>query len=273
MAPPPPPTALDALPVAAALIVADGRPRAANAAFAAVWGPPLPAGTALGELFPREPDPVARLADAGAGPVRMEGTRRNGVPFVADVHARRGPDGLVLVLHEVNGARLVDETTAHLGVAVDRAPIGMGLFDPDGRYVRVNDALCAMLGRTAPDLVGRRDQEFTHPDDRARDVEAAWRGCAASSTSGRPRSASCGRTARSSGRSPTSPSSATPTAGPCAGSASSRTSARASSARSASRTSPSTTSSRASRTAAACTGGWRCCWGARRPRAGGAPSS
>jgi diguanylate cyclase (GGDEF)-like protein/PAS domain S-box-containing protein len=39
---------------------------------------------------------------------------------------------------------------------------------------RVNDALCAMLGRAASDLLGRRDQELTHPDDRRADVDAAW---------------------------------------------------------------------------------------------------
>src|SRR5205085_12260736 len=29
--------------------------------------------------------------------------------------------------------------------------------------------------RTADELIGRRDQELTHPDDRASDVEVAWR--------------------------------------------------------------------------------------------------
>jgi len=51
----------------------------------------------------------------------------------------------------------------------------MALFNTDGEYVRANAALCALLGRTEQELIGVRDQEITHPDDRAGDVEAAWR--------------------------------------------------------------------------------------------------
>ena len=54
-------------------------------------------------------------------------------------------------------------------------PIGMALFNTDGEYVRVNGALCALLGRRADELIGIRDQELTHPDDRQSDVDAAWR--------------------------------------------------------------------------------------------------
>jgi diguanylate cyclase (GGDEF)-like protein/PAS domain S-box-containing protein len=51
----------------------------------------------------------------------------------------------------------------------------MALFNTDGEYVRVNAALCTLLGRTQDDLIGIRDQELTHPDDRQSDVDAAWR--------------------------------------------------------------------------------------------------
>ncbi len=51
----------------------------------------------------------------------------------------------------------------------------MAFFNPTGHYVRVNAALCRLLGRTAEDLLGRRDQDLTHPAHRASDVAAAWR--------------------------------------------------------------------------------------------------
>jgi diguanylate cyclase (GGDEF)-like protein/PAS domain S-box-containing protein len=54
-------------------------------------------------------------------------------------------------------------------------PTGMALFNGDGQYVRVNQELCRMLGRSTGELLGRRDQEMTHPDDRAADVDIAWR--------------------------------------------------------------------------------------------------
>jgi diguanylate cyclase (GGDEF)-like protein/PAS domain S-box-containing protein len=50
----------------------------------------------------------------------------------------------------------------------------MAVFNTDGEYVRVNAALSELLGRPPEDLLGRRDQELTHPDDRQADLDAAW---------------------------------------------------------------------------------------------------
>ncbi len=61
----------------------------------------------------------------------------------------------------------------HFDAAFDDAPIGMALFNCAGEYVRVNDALCTLLDRAPEQLIGRRDQELTHPDDRAADLVAA----------------------------------------------------------------------------------------------------
>ena len=48
----------------------------------------------------------------------------------------------------------------------DTAPIGMILTDPDsGFYVRVNDAMCALLGRTREVLIGATSELVIHPDD------------------------------------------------------------------------------------------------------------
>jgi two-component system NtrC family sensor kinase len=45
------------------------------------------------------------------------------------------------------------------------ARIGMALSDETHRWVRVNPALCEMLGYDEEDLVGHAPAEFTHPDD------------------------------------------------------------------------------------------------------------
>ena len=50
----------------------------------------------------------------------------------------------------------------------------MAVFNCNGEYVRVNSALCELLGRTEHDPIARRDQELTHPDDRQADIDAAW---------------------------------------------------------------------------------------------------
>jgi PAS domain S-box-containing protein len=51
--------------------------------------------------------------------------------------------------------------------AFDDALAGMMILDLDGRFTRVNDALCEILGHPRPALLGRAEEDFTHPDDRA----------------------------------------------------------------------------------------------------------
>jgi PAS domain S-box-containing protein/diguanylate cyclase (GGDEF)-like protein len=50
-------------------------------------------------------------------------------------------------------------------VAFDSAQHGMARLTTDGRLQRVNDALCAMAGRTREELEGRPLRMLTHPDD------------------------------------------------------------------------------------------------------------
>jgi diguanylate cyclase (GGDEF)-like protein/PAS domain S-box-containing protein len=49
--------------------------------------------------------------------------------------------------------------------AFEEAPIGMGLVAPDGRYLRVNKALCAITGYTEAELLQTTVDAITHPDD------------------------------------------------------------------------------------------------------------
>ena len=53
--------------------------------------------------------------------------------------------------------------------AFDDAPIGMALIDLDGRWLRLNRALCQMLGRTEQQLRTTQLAELSHPDDRRLD--------------------------------------------------------------------------------------------------------
>jgi diguanylate cyclase (GGDEF)-like protein/PAS domain S-box-containing protein len=102
------------------------------------------------------------------------GARCDGVPFAVEASLGRNAWGALVTLREPAPASLPALAQQHFDAAFETAPIGMALFDPDGRYIRVNDALSRMLGVPVDDLLGRRDQEFTHEDDRPADVEAAW---------------------------------------------------------------------------------------------------
>lgn len=55
---------------------------------------------------------------------------------------------------------------------LNEAAVAMGIVSPGGRWLRVNAALCELLGASAADLIGTPAEETTHPDDRAADREA-----------------------------------------------------------------------------------------------------
>jgi diguanylate cyclase (GGDEF)-like protein/PAS domain S-box-containing protein len=60
----------------------------------------------------------------------------------------------------------VAEAEERFRAAFDKAPIGMALLEPDGRFVRVNDSICAILGYSRERLEGMTSESITHPDDR-----------------------------------------------------------------------------------------------------------
>lgn len=60
---------------------------------------------------------------------------------------------------ELSRARLVFES------AFAAAPIGMALVSVDGRFIKVNNAVCQLLGRDETSLLGDTFQAITHPDD------------------------------------------------------------------------------------------------------------
>lgn len=47
----------------------------------------------------------------------------------------------------------------------EESPIGMGMSGPDGRFLRVNSSMCAMLGFAESELLGMRSQDLTFPPD------------------------------------------------------------------------------------------------------------
>ncbi|HEY2025646.1 MAG TPA: PAS domain S-box protein [Gemmatimonadaceae bacterium] len=62
------------------------------------------------------------------------------------------------------------ESEARFRSAFDNAGIGMALVAPDGRWLRVNPALCTITGYEEAELLGGSFQEITHPDDLEHDL-------------------------------------------------------------------------------------------------------
>ena len=57
------------------------------------------------------------------------------------------------------------ETEGQLAAIFATAPIGLSVLSLDGRFLRVNDELCRILGRSREAVLHLRVPDVTHPDD------------------------------------------------------------------------------------------------------------
>ncbi|AFM19610.1 PAS domain S-box/diguanylate cyclase (GGDEF) domain-containing protein [Mycolicibacterium chubuense NBB4] len=85
------------------------------------------------------------LRDADGNPAQLRTSWRD---VTARVEAERGRDAALQLVQSV----------------VANAPIGIAVCTEDGLMQQVNAALCTMLGRDSAQLLGRRVDEFLHPE-------------------------------------------------------------------------------------------------------------
>ena len=69
--------------------------------------------------------------------------------------------------------RALHESEERFRLTIDEAPIGMALVALDGRFVRVNRALCEIVGYTSAELTELTFQTITHPHDLDADLALA----------------------------------------------------------------------------------------------------
>jgi PAS domain S-box-containing protein len=79
----------------------------------------------------------------------------------------------VTSLHETERARR--ESEERLAATYEAATVGIAEADETGRLLRVNDAICKMLGHTREQLLGMNFVDYTHEDDRRGDAESYHR--------------------------------------------------------------------------------------------------
>lgn len=96
--------------------------------------------------------------------------RRDGSAFIGEVVCRKLPDGrLQAIVRDITERRRVEEelreSEARFRAVFEQAATGIALLAPDGRLLRANRMLCELLGRNARDLLQRRLQDLSHPDD------------------------------------------------------------------------------------------------------------
>jgi diguanylate cyclase (GGDEF)-like protein/PAS domain S-box-containing protein len=99
------------------------------------------------------------------------------------------PDELVATLREVCGRAfapialpppdgvdgLAGEELERVWSSLAAAPVATAVVGPDGRFLKVNPALCALVGHPEPALLAAGYQAVVHPEDRDADTEQLQR--------------------------------------------------------------------------------------------------
>ncbi len=104
--------------------------------------------------------------------------RNNGESFPAETQTKRIQLGErkvhITALHDLSESRhmqqQLDASEERFQSAMQQSPIGMALVAIDGRWLEVNPALCAIVGYTREELLGKSYQSITHPDDQIDDA-------------------------------------------------------------------------------------------------------
>jgi len=67
----------------------------------------------------------------------------------------------------------LEASEARYRTAFEQAAVGLAELGLDGSYLRINRAMCEVLGRDVSDIIGHNFREFTHPEDGTQDA-SAW---------------------------------------------------------------------------------------------------
>jgi len=91
-----------------------------------------------------------------------------------EAHAYPSRDGLTVFFRDVSEERrlaaALRRSEALFRATFDNAGVGMTQAALEGTWLRVNDTMCTILGRSREELVGQNFLDVTHPDDRDTDL-------------------------------------------------------------------------------------------------------
>lgn len=102
------------------------------------------------------------------------GTRSILIHYVPDV-VDGDVIGFIVLVADVSALKQTEqalrESEERFRLTIDEAPIGMALVGADGRALRVNRALCEILGYSLEELTGMSFRDLTYPPDLNADLE------------------------------------------------------------------------------------------------------
>jgi PAS domain S-box-containing protein len=108
--------------------------------------------------------------------VRKDGSRFWASIAIAALHDHQGMlTGFAKVIRDITERSRVEQalkaSEESFRLAMEHASIGMALVDVDGRWLKVNDALCKLIGYSEQELVRIDFQSITHQEDVQTDLE------------------------------------------------------------------------------------------------------
>lgn len=90
-----------------------------------------------------------------------------------------GIGGIIICAEDITSGKMAEhalrESEAQHRATFDNAAVGIAHVGLDGRWLRCNDAMCALTGYSREALLGRMFTEITHPDDTDQDWGAVRR--------------------------------------------------------------------------------------------------
>jgi PAS domain S-box-containing protein len=119
-------------------------------------------GTVLKEILRRHKDGRLVPVEINTSPILDSSGQVTGTSIIyRDISERRRAE-------EVR--RALADSEARFQVTFENAPVGMAHVAPDGRWLRVNEALCRILGYAPDELTAKSFQDVTYSDDLAASV-------------------------------------------------------------------------------------------------------
>jgi PAS domain S-box-containing protein len=124
---------------------------------------------------------IQRLAKSGeAGPpLEVRFVSRTGQVILAEIVSVpivfEGQNAFLGLIRDISkraeAEAALRESEEKFAAAFRQSPNGIAFVDPSGRFIKVNRALCDILGYDESELLAKRFAEITHPEDVAIDLE------------------------------------------------------------------------------------------------------
>ena len=129
---------------------------------------------------------IVKIIARGEDRFETRHRRKDGSSYDIEVAIQYHPgegEQFVAFMHDISRRKQSElalrESEARFSSAFEYAAIGKALVSPEGRWLKVNQATCDMLGYTRAELLNKTFQDITHPDDLEADlvqVQALLRG-------------------------------------------------------------------------------------------------